>query len=63
MSAARPGDWLTLWAARRVRRTHVTTDPACWLYEPTRPGSRLDQVARGICCERCAIHTAPGVAV
>lgn len=46
-------DWHALSLARRGHRVHVMTDPACALYRPPRPGSRLDRASRGVSCPRC----------
>lgn len=47
-------DWHALRLVRRGHRVHLTTDPACVLYTPPRPGSRLDRLSRGVSCPRCA---------
>lgn len=46
--------WFRLWQSRNRHFVHLDTDPACREYRPTRPGSRLDRVSRGIPCLLCA---------
>lgn len=56
--------WLILasWWAQgvfdKVRRHHLTTDPACANHTPPRPGSLLDRFSRGLECEPCMVNRA-----
>jgi hypothetical protein len=46
-------DWHSMSLIRRGHPVHQRTDPACVMYAPSRPGSRLDRASRGVQCPRC----------
>lgn len=52
--------WWAQGAFDRIRRGHLTTDPACVQHRAPRPGSWLDRTSRGLECEPCMIRRALG---
>lgn len=52
--------WWMQGALDRMRRGHLTTDPACRYYFAPRPRSRLDLASRGLACEPCMVRQAFG---